>query len=673
MHADKVSEIIAHFIGLFDIPTDEARLRIKHGEGETADDIEAALSNGFLPDPDFASNLDLDDYDPDLGYRGIYYAYDHPGGGILDPRNLPDILHNLGGIFSRDFSGPQFGRLGNDVYVEYEQELIVHDGPGSVISHVLQVNILYDDDYLNMTDGANVPRDTTFVIEQLKVFSEDISVFTPFSTFDRTDTYGGLEALAGQVRDYSQNIQQTGDNSLGTNADVDFVKAGPSINGTYVNGELVEEAPELDDYLPHRGLAEPQEEPEGVEGPLEASGPGEVSLTVEAGANIVVNLLSVVETGVMAPVTAVFGNYHQIDVISQAFIYSDRDEIDSAFDDGESASTIAMNIAQFERQSYAAAMGQEDDEEPDDGIPPEFPSAWRVSVIEGDVSFIHWIEQYQFVMDNDTMTVTSMGTEVSVLAGGNMAINIASFLGLGMQYDLVIVGGDVLDMNCISQISILYDNDWVRAGDDVAGGTVQSSGNLIWNMASINNIGDNDRFEVMPDYMVDTVNAINERNPEMPEGLSTDPVFAGYEGLNVLYITGNLFDVTMIKQVSILGDSDDVTQVANSVLSQSGNAEVTINTGNNAVVNIAEIADYDSFGETTYVGGQVYSDSVLIQGGLIEDDHSQPKPPGEGLANEVIAFLDDDDPESGDGVINAGNDYSWDLTSPSDVMQTVIA
>lgn len=668
MHTDKVSEIIAHFIGFFDIPTDDARLRIKHGEGEAADAAAADFPNGYVPDPDFASNLDLNDYDPDLSYRGIYYSYDHPG-GIPDPRSLPDILFNLGGIYSRDFAAPHFGRLGNELVIE--EELVVHAGPGSVINHVLQVNVLYDDDYLNMTDGPNTPRDTTFVIERLAEFNQSVSPFTPFSQFARIDTYEGLETIAGKIRDFSQDIQQSGATSLGTDADVDFVAAGNSISGTYINGQQTNDVPALEDFLPHRGLAEPEEEPEGVEGPLEASGQSDSTLAIEAGANVLVNLVSLVETSIMAPVTAVFGNYYQVDVISQAFVYSDRDEIDAVFDTSESAATVAMNIASFQRESYASTQGE--DAAPPPNVSSEFPSAWRVSVIEGDVSFVHWIEQYQFISDNDTMTVTSMGTEVSVLTGGNIAINLASFLGIGMEYDLIIVGGNVIDMNCISQIAILYDNDWVRAGDDVSGGSVQSGGNLIWNMASITNVGENDRFETMPDYMIETVNAINERDPDMPEGLSTDPVFAGYEGLNVLYITGNLFDVTMIKQVSILGDSDDVTQVANNLLDQNENATVTIDTGSNAVVNIAGIVDYDSFGDTTYVAGEVYSDTVLIQGGLIEEDESQPKPPGSDLANEVIAFLDDSDPDSGDVVVDAGNDLSWQLNSPADMMQTVIA
>jgi hypothetical protein len=275
------------------------------------------------------------------------------------------------------------------------------------------------------------------------------------------------------------------------------------------------------------------------------------------------------------------------------------------------------------------------------------------------------------------MTVMTSGSETTVLTGGNTTLNFSSYFQMGLQYDLVIVGGNVYDINSITQISLLYDNDWARAEDGVDdSATIQSGNNLIWNLAAIHNVGSNDRFEAMPDYMSQAEKGIQERDPTMPEGLSTDSNFQGYVGLNVLYITGNLFDMTIIKQVAVLGDSDDVTLAAAAILKNNPDAVVTIDTGSNTVANIAEIVDYDSFGNTTYVAGQLYSDAILIQGGIIDHDVSQPETAGERLANEVIAFLDDDSlqgGDSGDGVINGGHDLSWSSAHPSDVMQAVVA
>ncbi|MDP9758656.1 hypothetical protein EXN24_12880 [Rhizobium rhizogenes] len=673
MQIDRISDMIAHFIGLFDTVIEEARLRSNYAEGT------AHANQDRLSDDDAARLLDknydlqLQDYDPGVKYRAGYYDFDY-----LQPhfaRMVEHDMQQLANAIPVDMSAAHF-RFPGSVSFEQERELVVHTGPGSVIAHVTQVNILQDDDYLNMTDGPNVARDTSFVTQRTVEFYNEAAVFTPFSVFQRTDSYDALQALAKSAHDYIDHARENDVTSLGTGAEQDFVLAGNDINGLYINGSMASEKPTLDDFMPDRGIAKPAEEPEKSDVSLHEDSPAGNSLDVAAGANVVANIATLVNTAVMASVTTVMGDYHQIDAITQAYVYSDRDEVDSVFTQSEDHdATAAYNIATFSRSVYPGAESA--DSSHDSGETPIFPTAWRVSVLEGDVSFVHWIEQYQFISDNDTLTVTSSGASVSLLSGGNAALNIANFLGIGMQYDLVIVGGNVLDMNLISQIAVLYDNDWICANPDAPeGATVQSGNNLLWNDASIHNVGSNDRFETMPDYMAQTVKAINERDPNMPDALAHDANFAGYQGINVLYITGNLYDVSIIKQVSVLGDSDYVTQAAAKILENNENVTIHIDTGSNAVINLAQIIDYDSFGSTTYVAGGLYSDAILIQGGIIENDASQPGHQGQQLANEVIAFLHDDPAtiqNESDGVINAGHDMSWSSAHSSDVMQAVTA
>ncbi|MGO7215087.1 hypothetical protein ACC817_26065 [Rhizobium ruizarguesonis] len=679
MHIEKISEIIAHFIGLFEMTTDEMRLRTNYAEGAGP-----GADGPVLPDQDaytaaFSSDLQLQDYDPGVIYKSGSYDIEYGPARHLG-RVFEDSLEKLAAIAAKDIPLPHFGDP-SDIVLTDEPELTVFAGPGSAISHVLQVNVLYDDDHLDMTDGFHAPRDTSFVIERLAEFSTQAEIFAPFAGLHRTDTYDGALKIAEDIESYIQNAQNTedrGTTSPSTDATHHFVTTDPAGDGptVYVNGERQADIPVLDDFLPDRGLAKLQEEPDDSNSSVEQTDPSGNSLDVTAGANLLVNVASVINTGVITSVTAVMGNYHQIDAISQAFVYSDNDEIASTLrssgHSAEEAGTIAKNIAVFENSTFAASSHADTD-----AAEPTFPNSWRVSVIDGDVSFVQWIEQYHFVSDNDTMTVTASGSEATVLTGGNTSINFSSFFGMGMQYDLVIIGGNVLDINSITQISLLYDNDWVRAGDGVdPGADIQTGNNLIWNFASIHNVGTDSPFAAMPDYMVEAQKAIEDRDPNMPEGLSFDVNFQGYAGLNVLYITGNLYDMTIIKQVSILGDSDDVTQAASAILDNNPDATVTIDTGSNAVINIAEIVDYDSFGQTTYLAGQLYSDAILIQGGLVEHDTTQPQPADDRLANEVIAFLDNDDPggsDSADGVINAGHDFSWSSAHPTDVMQAMVA
>ncbi|PDS80912.1 hypothetical protein [Rhizobium sp. L43] len=692
MHIEKISEIIAHFIGLFEMTTEEMRARTKYAEGAGPDEDGPALPDQDAFTAGFSSNLLLKDYDPGITYKSGSYDIEYGPAHHLG-RIFEESLEKLAAIAAKDIPLPHFGEA-TDIVLSGEPELNVFAGPGSAISHVLQVNVLYDDDYLDMTDGIHAPRDTAFVIERLAEFSTKAEVFTPFSDLHRTDTYDGALKIAQDLENYIQNARNTEDSGdtententedsgtalLSADATHSFIRVDPEVNSVYVNGKVEAEIPVLDDFLPDRGLAKIPEEPDdsnsSVNSSVEQTDPSGSSLDVTAGANVVVNVASVINTGVIASVTAIMGDYHQIDAVSQSFVYSDNDEIDSALrssgHSAEEAGTVAKNIAIFQQSTFEASNYAETD-----AADPTFPTSWRVSVIDGNVCFVQWVEQYHFVSDNDTMTVTTSGSETTVLTGGNTAINLSSFFGMGMQYDLVIIGGNVLDINSITQISLLYDNDWVRAEDGAdPGADIQTGNNLIWNFASIHNVGTGSPFEAMPDYMVETQKAIEDRDPNMPEGLSFDVNFQGYAGLNVLYITGNLYDMTIIKQVSILGDSDDVTQAASTLLENNPGATVTIDTGSNAVVNIAEIIDYDSFGQTTYLAGQLYSDAILIQGGLVEHDTTQPQPADDRLANEVIAFLDDDDPSGGDsadGVINAGHDLSWS-SHPVDVMQAMTA
>lgn len=686
MQTDRISEIIAHFIGHFDSVMDEARLRIGYTGGQVHDNVPAPPQDLEALDPDFASDLALKDYVPGVEYRdNDYRLFDIGGRAHFDPVSAQDFRDlddgAAGGFRLPRMDLPHISVDEPDIPIETDERLVVHPGPGSAISHMAQINLLFDDDYLNMTSEYHARLDTGYVAERLAEFAADAVRFTPFSDLDRTDTYENLLKIAQEVHDYKEDLIAGNTISIGEDSEVNFVLAGDEIHGTYVNGVLTEEAPLLDDFMPDRGLAKPEEDPEESDAPLEQPA-SQNTLDIAAGANVVANIASFTTTGVITPVMSVMGNYHQIDVITQAYVYSDNDI--NAFasngcgngwdgNDGSHAPTVAMNVATFDR-TIVSETGSDSQTAPDQD--PTYPSDWRVSVIEGDVCFVQWIEQYNFVTDNDQMIVTTTGYETTVLIGGNAAFNITAFLGLSQQYDLVIVGGNVLDMNIISQMAVLYDNDTISgergSPDDI---NTQTGNNLLWNEASIHNVGSNDRFETMPDYMQQAQQNIRNGDPSMPETLGSDANFIGHEWLNVLYITGNLYDITYIKQVSILGDSDHVTQAASDYLANNQNATVTIDTGSNAVVNIAQIVDYDSFGGSTYVAGQMYSDAILIQGGLVEDDHTQPQPVNNQLANEVIAFLDNDPvtPDPDDIVFNSANDIGGPHASPVDVMQTVIA
>ena len=158
MHIEKISEIIAHFIGVFEMTIDEMRLRTNYAEGAGP-----GADGPALPDQDaftaaFSSDFQLKDYDPGVIYQSGSYEIEY-GPTRHVGRVLEESLEKLAAIAAKDIPLPHFGDP-TDIVLSDEPELTVFAGPGSAISHVLQVNVLYDDDYLDMTNGIHAPRDT---------------------------------------------------------------------------------------------------------------------------------------------------------------------------------------------------------------------------------------------------------------------------------------------------------------------------------------------------------------------------------------------------------------------------------------------------------------------------------------------------------------------------------
>ena len=118
--------------------------------------------------------------------------------------------------------------------------------------------------------------------------------------------------------------------------------------------------------------------------------------------------------------------------------------------------------------------------------------------IKGDMIFLNWVEQLNFMIDNDIHILSSTGVKTIVTTGENIALNDMSFTELGFHFDLIIVGGSIYDGNIIKQTNILLDDDLIGAvsGFSTNGTAIMSvGGNLLWNQAMIINVGGADRFE----------------------------------------------------------------------------------------------------------------------------------------------------------------------------------
>jgi hypothetical protein len=245
--------------------------------------------------------------------------------------------------------------------------------------------------------------------------------------------------------------------------------------------------------------------------------------------------------------------------------------------------------------------------------------------------------------DNDVAILSASGNKTSVITGDNTSVNDSFVTELGRNYDLVIVGGSVYDANIIKQMNVLLDDDLVGAvkGFETTGeGSLSTHGNLLWNQASILNVGGADRFEMLPQSYVEAAEHLKNGNKHASSDVLDDHAFAGLAGLRVLYISGDLINLQYISQTNILGDSDQVA-LAMDALAPHPEAHWTVSTGTNTLVNFASIVDVDAVGKT-YVGGDQYSDEILVQANLISTEPDLGGQNPDALVNEAVAFLDDD-------------------------------
>lgn len=670
MRLDKVTEAIAHFIGVFGITTEGDRLRLDYKEFR--DPAHADPDQPELPNVNVRSEspYELNPYVPETLYRPVE----------------PDIV-TLRATSQVEFWPPEIrvpvADIGSPSPYHRELDLFkspaptavsakpLLDPPGSIVVNARQIVELNDNDYVG-TGGHGLlfqPIDFHYGSQMAALLDGAASV-SPFADLDRPTTPDEIGdfilANAAAIESYVPP-PDTEDTDI-------FVVSQPVIEGIYVNGAIASEAPALPDHLPGSGQPEatPQDEPQDsvVINVTEADIPN--SVTLEAGANLLVNTALVNNSGLGASVFAVLGDHVEVNAIVQVNAWSDSDLIGSSLADwnlAASGTTQSFNIGVFERVDPAATGGAAEGSPPDD-----FPQHWQVTSIEGDLIFLNWTEQYSFVTDNDVHMLAASGAETIVTTGANTVLNDFSFEDLGLYYDLIIVGGNIYDANIITQTNILFDNDFLAGvnGFETSGqGSISTSGNLLWNSAGIVNIGGADRFEPLPTQYQETAGNLAAGGTEISDGVLQDTAFAGLAGLRVLYVSGSIYDLQYIKQVNVLGDADQVALAETTLVENLPDAEWAISTGSNALVNMASIIDLDTYGGTSYLGGESYSDEILIQAELIAPDADLGHQDPDALANEAIAFLDD--MPDATGMQDMQPDYHGTDAPPVDVMQTMLS
>ncbi len=629
---DRISEEISHFIGLLQIRADQMRQR------ETYDPFNPINQDVADPDLDapvkkpFAAPYELLGFDPWVDYRG-------PGPEPFSPfkwRNPHDhdpekLAYQAGQPGSPDHLDVRPSGVGAPAgFVPPELE-----PPGSVVTYASQAIALSDNDYFGVGGHQMVFAPEPIDDAELLDAAETALSRSPLGNLEKP---GSADAIVELIKTAASQLEGIGAGSGGGFQVV--VHQAEILAGTYVNGVLTDVVPDLADYRPVDEEEDPDEDTDTGNAWVHDDGSivVEASVTLETGNNTVVNDAILQNLWTAATVTAVVGDHFEVNAIIQTNVLWDADAITSAVGNWTLDGTVneIFNIATFDRTDPAKEGGAS---KADKG---GFPSHWSVTEVKGDLMVMSWLEQFVFMSDNDVGILSSSGVTTSVKSGDNLGVNYASIFELGFSYDLIIVGGSSYDASIIEQTNVLFDNDVIGAVSGFqtkGGGTVSTSGNLLWNNATIHNVGGGDRFGDLPKAYRDAAKNLGDGKGGLSRDVLTDEAFSGLGTLRVLYIRGDLLNLQYVKQTSVVGDSDQIG-LAMDALKPHLDSGWSLATGGNTLVNNATIIDLDSFGKT-YVGGQQYNQETLIQAEFIS---SKPEFGGrnpDALVNEAVLFLDD--------------------------------
>ena len=611
-------EIISHFAGYLQIFHDVARDRLHYDES-------------LAPRPS-------DDYTtlrPNYDYRVVPDDMETVGGP--GPAPIPDDLEHFARtrplklLRSQDDDSDFFPRSpapnvplpkppvggggggGADHHVRVKYE----DGGAETQLTVHQYNFMHDDD-------ANLSADALTAVQ-------------PLLTQLNSDVLATVEQLAADAgAEIPVNWQMT---TYTDGFATEFVKAhdvawadsggtpdAHSVTpGYYVNGELQERPSES---------SPPAQAPE-----LPDTGHG-IGQWATLGSNFSINAALIVDIGEGARTMVVMGDYFKTDAIFQTNTTADHDHVRISGGDRApspaSDEDVATNIADFAKNpsiytGFAAhAAGPN----------------WIVNVVDGDYYSVHAVAQVNLLSDNDVATQVSSSSHYNLVGGGNEQGNLALIFDGDIQYDLIIIKGSYHGLNVIFQNNILLDDDRIKMAADGADPSQSASShdNSLLNEAGITNYG-GDTFDGLPENLALIQSLLDagmtSLDPELAGAL------IGHGGpLKILYITGEYYDINAVWQTNITSDVDVMYQLQNQPLADlmalhpDGDVTQSVTTGGNELHNDAAIVDVNP--DATYVKGEIYTDSILVQANLVPTgtDHAV-NADTHTLVTELIAFVDD--------------------------------
>ncbi|MXN66668.1 hypothetical protein GR183_17260 [Stappia sp. GBMRC 2046] len=652
MYQPGVTEAIWHFAGYLHLADELARARIAYEE---------FLREQYIAAEKFGVDPELTSIAPvtfeGMGANATHVDLSHTKDTSYDIRirfkhdaNVPeaDIGHPVQGDQVQQFIANLYFAPG---VIEPNYYLIRFEGGDQKWIEIHQTNHMHTNNYVNVVWESGI-ADLHDVDVEASLASMMELAEAAFPEAYMPDGATGAEILDFFVN-HQEEIASSGE-------------APPQVvQGVYVNGVLQAEGTEVkldlfdDDGhregappLMPRALADDDEEDESEDASLADAGaiePAEAEYegpfqAAAVGGKIADNTAVIVDANEACGTMVVMGNWHVTNAIFQLNIYSDNDHVSVAGAGNgfgplvEAGGNVAMNRAELADRALF------DDEIDNRGMTG---FNWEIETVHGDFYDIKTLFQENYVCSTD-ITVQSMSTaNYSLMVDHTGQYNLISLSDLGSSYDLIVVLGDYHSANYIKQMNFIEDSDYVMSASMAENGgggqSVYTGQNYLLNTASIYSYRDGEYQEVTDELesFLDDVENANYIQPETWWEISG----AGSTTMNVLYVTGDYYDINYICQKNVIADVDTAVQM----FSPGGGAGGQyLSTGANTAENYASIYDFGAYGDQ-FLGGEMYEDSMLVQTNIVAgDDDDIEYGDVDQLASELVAFVDTSGGGSGD-------------------------
>lgn len=575
--------------------------------------------------------------------------------------------------------------------------------PNSIAIAIKQSAILHDNDLLIFGGTAQFVSPAVLIqqLDALVTVAGSASIFG-LSGVPLTHIPTSTEAVALAMATGSVEAPEASSAQIS-------LRKGEDASGIVIDGAIAEEMPEFEDLLP--AFLAPDEDKGATTGPGEAlddaeeeDGEGEdgedtqgaaadaertpdpvpgrddaalampsdgttstaplpfevdPGHNVVTGANLAINETAITSKWVDAPVIAVARDVVDLDLVSQVNLRVEGGRLPEA---ALTTPSKSLNAASITRES---SLGPED--APANGSGQ--PGISNIAHVKGDLVAVNWVQQHIFASDFDRVEVEFSAAATYLSTGENTLVNVTSLIEAGFHYDVILVGGSMISINAIDQISVLLDSDMI-SGSVAGGAALQARDNLQLNTASIEKIG-KDTVTGLKDSFKAELEAQAETESALSRDMLEDALFEGNAAIRALHVEKNLIKMNVIEQFNYLGDSDQVQLALDDFVMMTG-APVTFTTGSNAQLNAARIKDI-GLDSTVMAGGEAYSDALIYQAELIDPDAA---PTGVGLsalANEAVAFLAEDMIQTAAEHTPKASASAQDDFSTQDVFQTMLA